>query len=113
MTDKHNMLRHIRPAYLILKPALCGGFSGADEWIEAAECHNIGWWATSALESNVGLNAIAQWVAAKTVTMPQGLGTGSLYNNNIASPLCLDGELLKIAIENKWSFPEFKWITTE
>lgn len=113
MTDKCNMLRYIRPAYLILKPALCGGFSGADEWIEAAECHNIGWWATSALESNIGLNAIAQWVAAKTVTMPQGLGTGSLYNNNIASPLCLDGELLKIAVDNKWSFPEFKWITPE
>lgn len=82
---KRQLLDFIRPAYVILKPALCGGFSGADGWIEAAEGSGTGWWATSALESNIGLSAIAQWVACKGVTMCQGLGTGELYLNNFPS----------------------------
>ncbi|MDD3077629.1 MAG: o-succinylbenzoate synthase [Paludibacter sp.] len=82
-----NMLTAIRPAYIILKPSLIGGFKIAEKWIQLAEKHNIGWWVTSALESNIGLNAIAQWAASLNSNMPQGLGTGQLYHNNIPSPL--------------------------
>lgn len=91
---KAQLLSFIRPQYVILKPALCGGFYGAQGWIDAAAELGIGWWATSALESNVGLNAITQWTAAKGVTMPQGLGTGELYLNNTASQLIRRGEKL-------------------
>jgi O-succinylbenzoate synthase len=87
-------LSYVRPKYIILKPALCGGLADADKWIETAEHLNIGWWATSALESNVGLNAIAQWVSAKRTTMHQGLGTGELYHNNIVSPIVRKGSKL-------------------
>lgn len=83
----NDLLDAIKPHYIILKPSLLGGFSIADSWITAAEKRQIGWWATSALESNIGLNAIAQWVFEKKSDMPQGLGTGQLYTNNIASPL--------------------------
>jgi L-alanine-DL-glutamate epimerase-like enolase superfamily enzyme len=84
--EKEVLLDAIRPHYLVLKPTLHGGFSGCDEWIRLADQRSIGWWATSALESNIGLNAIAQWILTKHVTMPQGLGTGSLFTNNIPSP---------------------------
>jgi O-succinylbenzoate synthase len=87
LSRKEDLLDTIRPAYLILKPQLHGGFSGCDEWIALAVARGIGWWATSALESNIGLNAIAQWVATKNNPLPQGLGTGMLYTNNIPSPL--------------------------
>lgn len=93
--DMMKMLRYVSPRYVILKPSLCGGFSGATEWIQAAEKLGIGWWATSALESNIGLNAIAQWTSALEVAMPQGLGTGMLYTNNIPSPLWLEGQWLR------------------
>jgi o-succinylbenzoate synthase len=76
------LLDEIKPQYIILKPSLIGGLQKADEWISLAEKRDIGWWTTSALESNVGLNAIAQWVGAKNVSMPQGLGTGALFTNN-------------------------------
>ncbi|MDE5774366.1 MAG: o-succinylbenzoate synthase [Muribaculaceae bacterium] len=92
---KRALLEGINPAYIILKPALCGGFSGAEEWIKIANEFGIGWWITSALESNIGLNAIAQWTAHLGVTGAQGLGTGGLYTNNIATPLFLDGEHLR------------------
>lgn len=88
------MLDAVVPQYVILKLALCGGFSGADEWIELAGQRNIGWWATSALESNIGLNAISQWVSQKNPVMPQGLGTGALYHNNIPSPLRQERDVL-------------------
>jgi O-succinylbenzoate synthase len=91
---KKELLETIRPQYIILKPGLLGGFSSSDEWITLAEKLNIGWWATSALESNIGLNAIAQWVLTKNVSIPQGLGTGLLFSNNIDSPLTLHGEKL-------------------
>lgn len=93
--QKREMLDYIKPQYVILKPSLIGGLAVSDEWISLAEECGIGWWATSALESNIGLNAIAQWVAAKpNVAAVQGLGTGSLYCNNIASPLNVEqGEL--------------------
>lgn len=81
------LLTTIRPAYIILKPSLLGGFKISEQWIALAEKNNIGWWITSALESNIGLNAIAQWKATLNSSMPQGLGTGQLYHNNIPSPL--------------------------
>ena len=100
--EKERMLDAIAPQYVILKPALCGGFSGADEWIELARRRNIGWWATSALESNIGLNAIAQWVSQKNPVMPQGLGTGALYHNNIPSPLRQERDVLLSDPSGKW-----------
>ncbi len=91
---KQQLLDTIHPQYVILKPALCGGFGGAEEWIRLAREAGIGWWVTSALESNVGLNALAQWVATLGVSMPQGLGTGQLFTNNFVSPLRQTGEKL-------------------
>src|SRR5690606_32680535 len=84
---KEALLKQIDPQYIILKPSLVGGFRGSEEWISLADKYNIGWWITSALESNVGLNAIAQWTYVKNNPMPQGLGTGALYTNNFDSPL--------------------------
>lgn len=88
--EKRALLKQIRPQYIILKPSLLGGTAAADSWIRIANEFNIGWWATSALESNIGLNAIAQWVFTKNNPMPQGLGTGQLYVNNIVSPLLIN-----------------------
>lgn len=85
--NKQNLLQEIRPQYIILKPSLIGGFKGSQEWIDCAESLNIGWWITSALESNIGLNAIAQWTYSLSNKLPQGLGTGGLYTNNFKSPL--------------------------
>ena len=84
------LLNYINPAYLILKPNLIGGFAIADHWIELAEKHGVKWWATSALESNIGLNAIAQWVSTYDTEMHQGLGTGGLFTNNLNTNLKLD-----------------------
>ncbi|WP_336958644.1 o-succinylbenzoate synthase [Chryseobacterium contaminans] len=92
--EKKKLLETIKPQYIILKPALVGGFSGSDEWISLAEQQNIGWWITSALESNIGLNAIAQYTFTKKSPMPQGLGTGALFTNNFESSLHLRNELL-------------------
>lgn len=92
--EKRKLLETIKPQYIILKPALVGGFAGSDEWISLAEEYNIGWWITSALESNIGLNAIAQYTFTKKSPMPQGLGTGSLFVNNFESALELKNELL-------------------
>lgn len=87
---KSHLLNVIKPAYIILKPSLHGGMAGCREWIEAARQHGVGSWITSALESNVGLNAIAQFCSAvygDNITMPQGLGTGQLFTDNIPMPL--------------------------
>lgn len=92
--NKEHLLDLVKPAFIILKPSLCGGFSGAEEWIRLAEERGIGWWVTSALESNVGLNALAQWTATLNTSIPQGLGTGALFTNNFESPLCLDSDQL-------------------
>lgn len=92
--SKKDLLKEIKPQYIILKPSLVGGFSGSDEWIDLAEKNNINWWITSALESNIGLNAIAQYTYTKKNPMPQGLGTGSLFTNNFPSSLILKGENL-------------------
>jgi O-succinylbenzoate synthase len=85
--EKEKLLQKIKPQYIILKPSFVGGFRGTQEWITLAEKYNIGWWITSALESNIGLNAIAQWTFTLNSNMPQGLGTGALYTNNIDCPL--------------------------
>ncbi|MDQ1161202.1 o-succinylbenzoate synthase [Chryseobacterium sp. SORGH_AS 447] len=92
--EKKKLLEIIKPQYIILKPALIGGFAGSDEWISLAESQKIGWWITSALESNIGLNAIAQYTFTKKSPMPQGLGTGALFVNNFESHLDLQGEML-------------------
>lgn len=81
------LLDFIKPQYIILKPTLVGGMQASADWISMAEERKIGWWMTSALESNIGLNAISQFTANYPVAIPQGLGTGQLYHNNIASPL--------------------------
>ncbi|OPC00185.1 o-succinylbenzoate synthase [Elizabethkingia ursingii] len=95
--EKQRLLEAIKPQYIILKPSLVGGISGSDEWIALAEKQNIGWWITSALESNIGLNAIAQYTYTKKNPMPQGLGTGSLFTNNTPSSLKLEGDQLWFA----------------
>lgn len=93
--EKEALFQKIRPQYIILKPSLIGGFRGSKEWISLAEKYNIGWWITSALESNIGLNAIAQWTFLQQNPMPQGLGTGGLYTNNFDCPLEVsNGELV-------------------
>jgi len=94
VTKKEELLQTIRPQYIILKPSLIGGYRGSRQWIDLAEKLEIGWWVTSALESNIGLNAIAQWTYTLENKMPQGLGTGSLFTNNFDSPLTVqNGEL--------------------
>ena len=85
--NKKALLESIKPQYIILKPSLLGGFIATKEWIDIAEAMDIKWWITSALESNIGLNAIAQFTSYLNTDMYQGLGTGGLYENNIASPL--------------------------
>ena len=87
LNAKKELLETIKPQYIILKPSLVGGFKASEEWIILAKKMGIDWWATSALESNIGLNAIAQWTASLDTTKYQGLGTGSLYTNNITAPL--------------------------
>lgn len=102
LEKKEKTLLDIKPQYIILKPSLIGGFQGSREWIRLAEQHQIDWWMTSALESNIGLNAIAQFTFIQNNNMPQGLGTGGLYTNNIESPLTIKGEKIMYKPELKW-----------
>ncbi|WP_192349058.1 o-succinylbenzoate synthase [Algoriphagus sp. Y33] len=88
--DKAELLDKIEPQYIIVKPTLLGGILETKEWIELAEARSIGWWMTSALESTIGLNAIAQLADSLETKIPQGLGTGKLYMNNLESPLEID-----------------------
>lgn len=94
MEDKISLLDSVKPQFIVLKPSLHGGFRGCEEWIGLADERKIGWWVTSALESNIGLNAIAQWCATLDNPLPQGLGTGALYTNNIDMPLSVIGDCL-------------------
>lgn len=105
--QKAKMLDDIRPAYIVIKPSLTGGFSGGEEWIALAKERNIGWWITSSLESNIGLNALAQWVATLKTDIPQGLGTGALYTNNAMAPIYLDGDRLKYNPDGRL---DYNWI---
>lgn len=96
-------LADIRPQYLILKPTLHGGLEASRRWIALADRLGIGWWITSALESNVGLNAIAQFVSQYDVKMPQGLGTGTLYDDNFESPLVVEKGQLRLDHRQPWT----------
>ena len=102
--EKETVLQTIKPQYIILKPSFIGGFKGSQEWINIAKNYNIGWWITSALESNVGLNAIAQWTYTLNTMTPQGLGTGSLYTNNFDSPLQIKNGTLRYDNQLNWKF---------
>ncbi|RYJ52007.1 o-succinylbenzoate synthase [Flavobacterium petrolei] len=104
LPEKEQLLEKIKPQYIILKPSFVGGFRGTQEWISLAEKHKIGWWITSALESNIGLNAIAQWTFLQHNLMPQGLGTGALYNNNFDCPLEVSEGQLWYKNELNWAF---------
>lgn len=106
LARKVELLETIRPQYIILKPSLHGGMKGAQEWIELAAKRGIGSWVTSALESNIGLNSIAQWCATLHPAMPQGLGTGMLFTDNIDYPLHIEGDCLWFHPEEKE--PDFK-----
>ena len=104
--EKRKLLETIKPQYIILKPTLLGGFQETAAWIELAGELKIGWWITSALESNIGLNAISQFTANYTSDIPQGLGTGQLYHNNIFSPLTIDKGKLWFKKHKEWQEPE-------
>lgn len=96
------LLQRIRPQFIVLKPTLHGGLSGCEEWIAVAEQLKIGWWITSALESSVGLNAICQFTANYPIAIPQGLGTGTIYLDNIASPLSVSGGTIFYDLATGW-----------
>lgn len=104
--DREKLLKHVKPQYLIFKPSLIGGIKVCNHWIDLCQKHNIGWWITSALESNVGLNAIAQYAYTLKNPMPQGLGTGGLFTNNIESPL-------KVVQGALYHDPSLKWGDTD
>ena len=105
--EKTALIEMIKPQYVILKPSLIGGWQGSDSWIEVAGNNNAGWWITSALESNVGLNAISQYTFTKNSNLPQGLGTGSLFTNNIQAPLEVEQGELKYSGKNSWDITPF------
>jgi O-succinylbenzoate synthase len=100
--EKERLINHIQPQYLILKPSLLGGFGQSKEWIDMAKKNKTDWWITSALESNIGLNAIAQWTSTLQNSLPQGLGTGQLYINNIDSPLRIENGKLFYRKHHLW-----------
>ena len=110
--ERIETLERIKPSYIILKPSLCGGFSGAVEWIKEAEQRGIGWWITSALESNVGLNAIAQFASFIGARGPQGLGTGGVFTNNFTTPIYLEKDNLRYNPVISFDYEQFgnlKW----
>ncbi len=103
--SKAELLDLIEPQYIILKPTLVGGISEIREWIKLAEQRGIGWWMTSALESNIGLNAIAQLTSTYSHKIPQGLGTGKLYHNNLESPLEIKSGFIRYSSDKSWEEP--------
>ena len=102
--EKQEVLKMVKPQFIILKPSLVGGFGGTTEWIDIAKKNNVDWWITSALESNVGLNAIAQFTHTLKNKLPQGLGTGGLFTNNFESPLEVENGTLHYNNSKKWNF---------
>jgi O-succinylbenzoate synthase len=107
LENKQQLLKLINPQYIVLKPGLLGGIESCNEWISAAEDMGIGWWITSSLETNIGLNVIAQWCYTLRTDKVQGLGTGQLFENNIDSPLAVTGEKLYYFPRKKWDVSEF------
>ena len=108
VTNKTELLQTINPQYIILKPSLIGGFKGSDDWIKIAAENHIGWWITSALESNIGLSAIAQYTYKKNSDLPQGLGTGALFTNNIDSPLQVKDGTLRYNKNINWNLEKIQ-----
>ena len=102
--NKRKLLETIKPQFIILKPSLIGGFAGSKDWIQLAENNNVDWWITSALESNIGLNAIAQFTYTLQSKLPQGLGTGGLFTNNFESPLEVLNGTLQYNNSKNWNF---------
>ena len=100
--EKKKLLNHIKPQFIVLKPTLLGGFKATAEWISLAREQNIDWWVTSALESNIGLNAICQFTTQYELDIPQGLGTGELYTNNIPSPLTMLNGCIFLDNQKHW-----------
>ncbi len=100
--QKRNLLKHVMPQYIIIKPTLIGGIQDSKEWIDAARQFNVGWWMTSALESNIGLNAISQFAAEYLPDVPHGLGTGQLYVENIPSPLEVKDGFISLSSTQNW-----------
>ena len=105
--NKRLLLKNIKPNYIIIKPSLIGGLAESNEWIQLAEQNSIGWWATSALESNIGLNTISQWVSTKNCNIQQGLGTGNIYSNNIQSPLFIKNGKIFYGDGKQWNLSFF------
>lgn len=99
---KVDLLDNVRPQYIVIKPSLVGGWAATQEWIDLAKARGIGWWITSALESSIGLNAIAQYTATFNPSLAQGLGTGKVYANNIPSPLLAERGELRYRPEAEW-----------
>ena len=110
LENKRDLLDHIRPQFIVIKPSLVGGFDATREWIELATERGIGWWITSALESSIGLNAIAQFTATLGSDMAQGLGTGKVYSNNIPSPLFTEKGLLHYRPEGIWDLSSLRHV---
>jgi O-succinylbenzoate synthase len=103
--NKEEVLDFIKPQFIILKPSLLGGILETREWIELAEKRGIGWWMTSALESAIGLNAISQLTSTYLPSLPQGLGTGKLYDNNLESSLVVQSGEIRYAQNGTWETP--------
>lgn len=104
VTEKAKLIQTIQPQYAIYKPSLIGGMKGTQEWIDICEANQVKWWITSALESNIGLNAIAQWTYTLDTDLPQGLGTGGLYTNNYTSPLLVQDGKIQYDPQVSWDF---------
>jgi o-succinylbenzoate synthase len=100
---KEKALRKIKPQFIILKPTLHGGLQSCAEWIQLAEAAGVGWWLTSALESSIGLNAIAQFASRYPLTLHQGLGTGKIYDDNFPSPLTVNNGQLRYNPSQQWA----------
>ncbi len=105
---KQDLLDHVKPQFIVIKPSLVGGWASAQEWIDLAGERGIGWWITSALESSIGLNAVAQWTATLPINRPQGLGTGSVYANNVPSPIAVKGGELRYVPEVAWDLEQLQ-----
>jgi L-alanine-DL-glutamate epimerase-like enolase superfamily enzyme len=103
--EKETLLDTIQPQQIILKPTLLGGILETKEWARLAEERQIGWWMTSALESNIGLNAISQLASTLNTRVPQGLGTGKLYHNNLDSPLEIKSGKIFYNASQPWENP--------
>jgi O-succinylbenzoate synthase len=100
--SRRDLLTSIKPQFIVLKPSLHGGFGGVEDWITTARSLGIGWWLTSSLESAIGLNALAQFAGQFNPDLPQGLGTGTIFEDNFQSPLGISGQTLALNPRETW-----------